>query len=212
MATWLVHLRVADLLLDEFSLPRDFLVGNIAPDCGFPDGNGGFDPPSAVTHWTKTGRKRDCGYNEFAAKMFPLAKSESERALMLGYYTHLVTDVLWVKDINEAAKRRDPELYRKDREEFFRRVKADWYDNDAAFLRDNSCAALTELSEIRGYDCSVFPYYGRDNIQKQIENIAAFYRARKYDGREFVYITSAQIDEFVVNAAKESAELLREFV
>lgn len=214
MATWLVHLRVAERILNEIPLPRrDFLAGNIAPDCGFPDGNGGFDPPTELTHWTKTGRKRDCDYAGFAEKMLPLAKNERERALMLGYYSHLVTDCLWTRDIDLPAKQRFSELYHHNRGEYYRLVKADWYDNDAAYLAENpGCPVLSELSEIRGYDSSIFPYYGRDNIQAQIVNIAAFYRERKYDGREFVYITSPQIDEFVKNAAEDVTKRLRELL
>lgn len=214
MATWLVHLRIAERILNEIPLPRrDFLAGNIAPDCGFPDGNGGFDPPTSLTHWTKTGKKRDCDYTGFAEKMFPLAKNECERALMLGYYSHLVTDCLWTRDIDGPVRIIYSELYHDNRDEYYRLVKADWYDNDAMFLAENpDYPVLSELSEIRGYDSSIFPYYGRDNIQAQIVNIAAFYRDRKYDGREFVYITSPQISEFVINAAEDIAKRLKELI
>lgn len=209
MATWLVHLRIADRILEMLPLPRrEFLAGNIAPDCGFPNGNG-FDPPTEVTHWTKSGRKRDCDYIGFANAMLPLAKDEGERALILGYYSHLVTDVLWTRDIDEPAKRRFPELFRDHREEYYRLVKADWYDNDAAFLAKHpEFPVLTELSEIR-CECAAFPYYKRDNINAQIINIAEFYRERQYNGREFVYITSPQVDEFVEIATGEIIRLLR---
>lgn len=214
MATWLVHIRIADMLLNKFRLPRhDFLAGNIAPDCSFPDGNGGFDPPAAVTHWTKTGKKGDCDYAAFAEKMLPLARNEGERALLLGCYSHLITDCLWVRDIVNPAKLRFPELYQTRQNEFYRLAKADWYDNDAAFLAANpDYPALLELAEIRGYDSSVFPYYGRDNIQIQIEYILGFYRSKSYDGREFVYITTAQVDEFVLNAAGYIGEKLERII
>lgn len=48
MATWLAHLRVAELISAELRAPwlsePDFLAGNVAPDCGIPV-PGGFDPP-----------------------------------------------------------------------------------------------------------------------------------------------------------------------
>ena len=69
MATWLAHLRVAELILEGFHLPEeDFLVGNIAPDCGKPV-PGGFDPPKEVTHWTVTGSKGGCDYERFRREL-----------------------------------------------------------------------------------------------------------------------------------------------
>ena len=69
MATWLAHLRVAELILEEFHFPEeDFLVGNIAPDCGEPV-PGGFDPPKEVTHWTVTGSKGGCDYERFRREL-----------------------------------------------------------------------------------------------------------------------------------------------
>lgn len=39
MASWMVHLRIADLLLSQISglCPTEFIVGNIAPDSGVPN-------------------------------------------------------------------------------------------------------------------------------------------------------------------------------
>lgn len=213
MATWLVHLRVAEKVLERVPLSRrDFLVGNIAPDCGRPDKNGGFDPPKEVTHWTKNS-KGNCDYNAFSEEMFPLAKNERERAFLLGYYSHLVTDCLWVRLINDPCKEKYRELYTRDRAEYYRLVKADWYDNDAAFLAAHpNLPILAELAAVRGYDSSVLPYYGSDNVQLQIDRIAEFYRTRRCDGRSFVYITPKQIDEFVAAAANEVLEKLKPFL
>lgn len=213
MATWLVHIRIAERLLERFPLPRrEFLAGNIAADCGIPDGSGGFMPPKQVTHWTE-GSKGRCDYAAFAKQMFPLARTEEEYAFLLGYYAHLITDCLWVREINNPTKLKYAQLYQNDRTEYYRRVKADWYDADAAFLQEHpKLAILAELAAVRGFDSSVIPYYGRDNVQLQIEHIVEFYAQRKYDGRSFVYFTPQQADEFVALAAEEIAERLKEFI
>ena len=71
MATWLAHLRVAELISAELRAPwlsePDFLAGNVAPDCGIPV-PGGFDPPKEVTHWTQRG-KGHCDYERFYREM-----------------------------------------------------------------------------------------------------------------------------------------------
>lgn len=213
MATWLVHIRTAELILEKVPLSRrDFLAGNIAADCGLPDGNGGFDPPKEVTHWTTSG-KGHCNYEDFAQKMLPLAHSEQERSFLLGYVSHLITDCLWVKLINNPTKEKFADLYNSDRSEYYRRVKPDWYDNDAAYLASHpDCPILSELSQIKDYDCSIIPYYGRDNVQLQIEHITEFYRTRRYDGREFTYITPAQIEDFILAAAEEVLHRLTRFL
>ena len=48
MATWMSHFRVADYFLDKLDiLEKEFIVGNIAPDCGEPDEmRREFNPPS----------------------------------------------------------------------------------------------------------------------------------------------------------------------
>ncbi len=213
MATWLVHLRVADVLLGGMNLPRrDFLAGNIAPDCGLPTSDGGFDPPKQTTHWTTQSKGR-CNYSAFAEHMFPLANNDNEWAFLLGYYAHLMTDCLWVKLINDPCKIANRELYSSDRSEYYRRVKADWYDNDAAYLTLHpNLSVLTEFSSIECYDSSIIPYYGADNVQRQIVHIAEFYRKRIYDGREFVYLTPEQVNIFVPTAAELISRQLMEYV
>ncbi|WP_312372853.1 hypothetical protein [Lachnoclostridium sp.] len=39
MASWMVHLRVGDRVFEQLFdiLPHEFIVGNIAPDCGVPN-------------------------------------------------------------------------------------------------------------------------------------------------------------------------------
>lgn len=104
MATWLAHLRVAELISAELRAPwlsePDFLAGNVAPDCGIPV-PGGFDPPKEVTHWTQRG-KGHCDYERFYREMIA-GKSHDPHTLsfLLGYYCHLMADVLW----GQARKR-----------------------------------------------------------------------------------------------------------
>lgn len=204
MASWIVHLRVAEGLLESLGASRaEFIVGNIAPDCGVADENGGFFPPASVTHWTESS-KGACEYDRFYEQLMPTAKTDAQRSLLLGYFCHLMTDVLWSRHINAPTKERLHTLYSTDRDEYYRIVKADWYDSDAEFLtRHKDYHMLNELSAARGCDCSIIPYYGADNVEKQIAFIGEFYKSRVYDGRELVYLTPQQADEFVKSTVSE---------
>lgn len=207
MATWLCHLRVADEVLKKFDLPRrEFLAGNIAPDCGLPDGNGGFDPPKEITHLT-SGSKSKCDYRRFAEETLPTARNEAERAFLLGYFSHLVADVVWTQVINEPEKARFRDEYTADREGYYRRVKAEWYGNDLLFLEAHpNYAPLEELKNAAGIDSSVLPYYGKDNVTVQIRNICAAYSG-SYGGG-FKYLDRGDVDVFVEKASERICEEL----
>ena len=54
MASWMVHLRIADKLLDQIPglSPTEFIVGNIAPDSGVPIADwSAFSPPTKISHF-----------------------------------------------------------------------------------------------------------------------------------------------------------------
>ncbi len=54
MATWIVHLRIAENLLGMIAGldEESFAVGSVAPDSGMPDENWEkFDPPPEVSHY-----------------------------------------------------------------------------------------------------------------------------------------------------------------
>ena len=54
MASWMVHLRVADKLLERLSKVEEteFIVGNIAPDSGVPNADWtAYAPSTKVSHF-----------------------------------------------------------------------------------------------------------------------------------------------------------------
>ena len=54
MASWMVHLRIADRLLDRISglSPVEFIMGNIAPDSGIPNEDWtAFKPSTKISHF-----------------------------------------------------------------------------------------------------------------------------------------------------------------
>ena len=56
MASWMIHLRVADLLMDRIPGLDEtaFVMGNIAPDSGVPNSDWTkFQPPKDVSHFNE---------------------------------------------------------------------------------------------------------------------------------------------------------------
>jgi len=53
MASWIVHLRITDKLLDRLSdlSSAEFVIGNIAPDSGIPNEDwSAFTPSADISH------------------------------------------------------------------------------------------------------------------------------------------------------------------
>ena len=119
MATWMVHLRIADRFLDLFDSDAElaenhrieqteFVVGNIAPDSGIPsDDWTRFSPPKMVSHFkTKDSPGgADIDTDAFCRQHF----SAEQRArydgkaysFFLGYLVHLLSDIEWKKRITD---------------------------------------------------------------------------------------------------------------
>ena len=99
MATWIVHLRIAENLLERITglLPAPFAVGSIAPDSGIPDEKWEkFKPPSEITHFQAP---EGCAHSSddlgFFREYLSTPESDPEKSSFLwGYFCHLVTDNL----------------------------------------------------------------------------------------------------------------------
>lgn len=109
MANWITHTLIADELLRRFPFldRRAFVVGNIAPDCNVENADwSGFTPPREVTHFMLGEKKTSADLPGFRARYIdarPLAPAE-ERAFLLGYYSHLAADVLFMRFIRDESR------------------------------------------------------------------------------------------------------------
>jgi len=84
MASWMVHLRIADLLLGMIDGldACQFAIGNVAPDSGIADKNGRFHPPKEVSHYRDRTippstflNKDNLFYKDYLAAVSPSDKS-----------------------------------------------------------------------------------------------------------------------------------------
>ena len=99
MANWITHTRIADILISK-GLDIDikgFCIGNIAPDCNIENEDWtAYIPSTEVTHFmTKSKNKITSDYEGFFNQYIENKTFESKEgySFLLGYYSHLITDV-----------------------------------------------------------------------------------------------------------------------
>ena len=204
MATWVVHLRIADYFLKQYKnlSTYEFVVGNLAHDCGYgeKDSFGEFTPPPAVTHWTLTGSKKDCRYKDFYKKYLKNRKHDTAYSFYLGYYVHLLTDIIWSSTICIPTYDKYAEEYKKN-PEFLRVIKCDWNDLDYKYLNEHpKFKPYRIISDKRKEIPDFMPYYEHNQITNQIGFIADFYKTnteKRNIYRKYEYLTEKQLNNFI---------------
>lgn len=200
MATWGVHLRIAgsffDLIPPEHR--REFTLGSVAPDCGYgkKDSFGEFEPPPKVTHWSPTGMKKDCRYKDFYATYLHDKKND-DYWFYLGYYIHLLTDIMWSVTMYLPTRIKFKEEYEKN-PHFLSVIKKDWNDIDAAHLQRITSHPIYDIIERAGEVKDYLPYYEKGQLTNQVKFIADYYKNYpKVEDREYIYTTEAEIENFI---------------
>lgn len=215
MASWMVHLRIADKLLDRIPglAPTEFTVGNIAPDSGVPNADwSSFSPPTKISHF-KTDSDDACP-ELFAAKYWTEEKRQGynsrEYSFFLGYLTHLLTDVAWVEKIYHPTKIKFAELRASDPENFIWKVKEDWYDLDFKYLRDHpGFRAFQTYLEAAGFENTYMEEFSTDAFDNRRSYITGWYLAGKENlDREYPYLTEGQMDAFVEETTRWIFDIL----
>lgn len=211
MATWVTHFRISEEFIRNH-LPvskLDFLVGNIGPDCGLIGNDGKPTPPKEITHFMIDGNiNAESFYNQYLLDINRF--STPKESYYLGYYFHLVTDEEWIR----ITDRKNTEEIFKDiinTPEYTPLVKRDWYGLDFLYLaRNKESIFWTDFQYIDEYEdyLSFFPV---GHTSKQIKNITEFYVNNTFpEDHEFIYFTSAEMDEFVNNTVRLLGETINQ--
>ena len=204
MASWMVHLRVADRLLDIIPEidPENFIVGNIAPDSGIPNKDwSAFSPSTEISHFRTSGKKADP--KAFAAKYLTESQrthySKNQFSFFLGYLTHLMTDTLWSSEIVHPSLDKYPEKVSQDRSAFIWELKKDWYDLDFKYLRDHpQFRGFQVYASAVGFQNLYMEEFSQTAFDDRRQYITSFYLSgRTGIDREYIYLTESQMDSFV---------------
>ena len=223
MASWMVHLRVAAAVLGRFSTlcEREFIVGNIAPDSGVPNGDWSVFTPSAdVSHFKvrdargKMAVEPQGFVDKYLTRERQAVYDARVRSFYFGYWCHLMTDVLWVRDIVDPSKAADADAYCSDPTATVWKWKKDWYDLDFLYLRDHpDFAAFAIYRTATDFENVYMDEFAPDAFAGRCAYITDFYSDASSRGeldRDYPYLTRERMDAFVRDAAAEIAARLRD--
>ena len=215
MASWMIHLRVADLLLDRIPGLDEtaFVVGNIAPDSGVPSADWSqYFPPKAVSHYkTETGEyDLDRFVGEYLTPEMIRNYSHREFSFFLGYYVHLLTDVEWAKEIYVPSREKHIDLFKADKNAFIWTLKRDWYDLDFRYLEEHpDFRAFRIYEQAAGFRNDFMDIFSPDAFDDRRKYICGFYRGEHGElYREYPCLTPAEADAFVSGAVAALVPML----
>lgn len=202
MATWISHFRIADYFIKKLDVTeKEFIVGNIGPDCGEPnEAWSKFTPGSEITHWTKSGAKAQINSEAFYEKYLMNFNDLSKEAFSFytGYYIHLLTDIEFSNKIGLPKREKFADEFEKNKD-FIWVMKKDWYDIDHLYLKHHPDFRIFKVfSCIEEFPNNYLDYYSQTAIIRQIKYITDFYK--NFNGsleRKYPYLTEKEMDKFV---------------
>ena len=211
MASWMIHLRIADRLMDRIpDLDKTaFVMGNIAPDSGVPNADwSAYHPPKAVSHYkTKQDDETFFDIDRFLGEYFSpeLIRSYSLRrfSFFLGYYVHLLTDIDWTLQIYRPVIALHAEHGPEGKNACIRKMKQDWYDLDFRFLEENpDFRAFRIYEQASCFTNDFMDIFSEDAFENRRKYICGFYHGQHGElYREYPYLSPDQADSFVGQTA-----------
>lgn len=211
MASWMVHLRIAGMLIEEFkNLEKtEFIVGNIAPDSGIPSNDWSYYIPSGkVSHFRD--ENKNIQVDKYIEKYFTKEMQENynsrQYSFYLGYLTHLMTDVYWKKNIADVCMEKHKKEVEEDVVKFIWKMKADWYDLDFLYISKNpDCKAFEIYKNTEGFKNTYMDVFTEDSFDNRRKYITEFYGEKRENlERDYPYLNERHMNQFV----KETAGLL----
>lgn len=219
MASWMVHLRVADKLLEQLEgiAETEFSVGNIAPDSGVPNADWtAYTPSTEISHfktYLEDGTVQ-IDVESYLGQYFTLEQragyDRGQYSFFLGYLTHLLTDIEWVAQVYAPSKAKYPQAYAKDSHKLLWTLKKDWYDLDFLYLKKHPDFRAFQIYENAvGFVNRYMDRFAEDAFDNRRQYITGFYRGGREDiEREYTYLTEAQAEQFVEDCTEVVMEKL----
>ena len=207
MATWMVHLRIADILLNKLDglSETDFIVGNIAPDSGVPNEDWTvYTPSKDICHFKRADANSDKQIdiqkfiNKYYTKELANTYDKKHLSFYLGYLTHLLTDIEWRNSVTLPTQEKYKHKF-KDNGFNWTAVKKDWYDLDFMFLRRNpDFEAFRIYYDAVGYENVFMTEFSKDAFDNRRNYITSFYKS-EHRGieREYTYLTEQDMERFI---------------
>lgn len=216
MTTWISHLRIAGNLLAR--IPdldaAQFALGNVAPDSGIPDEKWEhFDPPKQVTHFLQEGGHSESDIHDLNFYRLHLIglniHADNKRfSFRLGYFIHLLTDVLWARKVWRPAKDRFAKELRDERDRMVDEIKGDWYGLDFIYLQNHPEFVIWRIFLDAQPDSVSLDFLPRHAADQQLDHIKRFYQNQPQEHpdaftRPYLYLSKLEMDEFVIDASDQ---------
>ena len=173
---------------------------------------GDFDyvPPKDVSHWKREGvtiEERIELNRAFYEKYVKGETDPSRRAFYLGYYVHILTDTLFVRDVIKPFIQVATRPVWRAR---INEIRACWYDIDFRFVASHpGYEPLALLGGVNGFPDGWLDYFGPGDVAERVDYINKLYRdSRPNPEIEFITLDVPGADSFVKNAAKEIEKLI----
>jgi hypothetical protein len=182
MGTWISHLRIAENLLKYFPELDEvtFTFGNLSPDSGIPNVDWTeFDPPKEVTHFLQNRQGEHAihdlvFYEQYLANVKPKADIQLY-SFRLGYFFHLICDIIWARRIYYATKRDFKKLFDKNPQEAVGIFKDDWYGLDQLYVRDHPGSLFWRVIMSNPDPDSYLPFIKNEALHHQYAHIRKYY-------------------------------------
>jgi hypothetical protein len=215
MATWVLHLRVAEIVKKSLGLNVDetaYYVGSIAPDSGRMVDNFTYLPSKDVSHWKREGvtyeqRFEDNG--DFFRKYGENENNLFRKSFYLGYYVHILTDTIYVRDIIAPFIREHGKPFWRENIE---KIRSGWYEIDHRFVdRNKNFRPLELIYGVKEFKNDFLDYFTEDDITERILFAAELYKNGKpNENAEFVTHDEKKAEELVELMSTTIAEILKE--
>ena len=218
MASWMVHLRIADKLLDQLEDIDEtaFVMGNIAPDSGVPNEDWTkFTPPKTVSHFNDGKYNASINIDEFCSQYFniELIKTYNKKqfSFFLGYYVHLLSDIEWSQFVYQPLIQAYPKEAAEDEYKLVWTAKKDWYDIDFLYLKQHpDFRGFSIYENAVNFDNEFMPIFAKDAFENRRQYICWFYRndERGELEREYKYLSPEQAEAFVQKTAEKIQRII----
>ncbi len=216
MATWVTHLRVSKRILEKLSHTQidetAFYVGSIAPDSGKMIDDFTYVPPKDVSHW----KREDVSYDqrfednaEFYKTYGEMENDVKRKSFFLGYYVHILTDTIFVRDVIHPYMRAKGHDHWKAN---IAEIRAGWYEIDFRFMNSHrSFYPLELLKNVNEFPNTYLDYFDYDDITERVKNCVELYSDCKVrPNQRFLTITEDGMYELIGYMTETITKILKE--
>ena len=218
MATWITHLRVSEKLRNCTALAdyfkdideKAYYVGSVAPDSGRMVGSFTYIPPKDVSHWKREDvsyQQRFLDNREFYLKYYLGETDLFKKSLFLGYYVHILTDTIYVRDIiHPYMKKHGYDYWREN----ILGIRKGWYEIDFRFITQNpNYYPFSLLKAVEPFENPYLDYFEPKDIYLRVQNIIELYSNPTVDKNCLFFThTEADMDRLINQTVVEIADFL----